>query len=142
MKHNLTSRRDFLSAGLTAVSAASLGQLTQGANTAPPPFKPGKAKSVIQVWMWGGPSHLETFDPKPAAGRDYCGSWDTPLTTNVPNVEIRSIVADAGGVCGYVFNYPLDDTRFKPSRNRRLYDADRKNARRRIGLPMHRCRHC
>jgi len=30
-----------------------------------------KAKSVIQIWMWGGPSHLDTFDPKPAAGYDY-----------------------------------------------------------------------
>lgn len=48
----------------------------------------GKARSVIQIWMWGGPSHLETFDPKPGAGKDYCGSWDKPLTTNVPNIEI------------------------------------------------------
>ena len=48
----------------------------------------GKAKSVIQIWMWGGPSHLETFDPKPGAGRDYCGPWNTLITTNVPNIEI------------------------------------------------------
>lgn len=51
-------------------------------------FRPGKAKSVIQIWMWGGPSHLETFDPKPAAGKDFCGSWDKPLQTNVPGMEI------------------------------------------------------
>ncbi|MGL4594036.1 MAG: DUF1501 domain-containing protein [Thermoguttaceae bacterium] len=48
----------------------------------------GKAKSVIQIWMWGGPSHLETFDPKPGAGRDYCGDWDKPIATNVPGIEI------------------------------------------------------
>jgi len=29
------------------------------------------AKSVIEVWLWGGASHLETFDPKPAAPADY-----------------------------------------------------------------------
>ena len=36
------------------------------------PFR-RRAKSVIQIWMWGGPSHLDTFDPKPDAGYDYCG---------------------------------------------------------------------
>jgi hypothetical protein len=86
MTHNTSthqhSRRDFLAASLAAVS---LGQTALGNNTT---FKPGKAKSVIQIWMWGGPSHLDTFDPKPDAGRDYCGQWDKPITTNVPSIEI------------------------------------------------------
>ena len=29
------------------------------------------AKSVIEIWLWGGPSQLETFDPKPGAPHDY-----------------------------------------------------------------------
>ena len=33
--------------------------------TARAPHRPGKAKSVIFLFMAGGPSHLETFDPKP-----------------------------------------------------------------------------
>ena len=83
------SRRDFLAAGLAAVSTASLGQIALKASPSePPPFKPGKAKSVIQIWMWGGPSHLDTFDPKPGAGREFCGQLDEPITTNVPNIEI------------------------------------------------------
>ncbi len=32
------------------------------------PSPPGKAKSVIQIWAAGGPTHLDTFDPKPDAG--------------------------------------------------------------------------
>lgn len=40
--------------------------------------KPAAAKSVIQIWMWGGPSHLDTFDPKPEAGYDYCGPLNKP----------------------------------------------------------------
>ena len=52
------------------------------------PVPLGKAKSVIQIWMWGGPSHLETFDPKPEAGRNYCGPWDSPLETNVSGIRI------------------------------------------------------
>ena len=29
------------------------------------------AKTVIEIWLWGGPSQLETFDPKPDAPSDY-----------------------------------------------------------------------
>jgi len=46
------------------------------------------AKSVIQIWMWGGPSQLDTFDPKPGAGRDYTGPLDSPIQTNVPGIVI------------------------------------------------------
>jgi hypothetical protein len=34
---------------------------------------PAKAKSVIQLWMAGGPSQTDTWDPKPGAGEDYSG---------------------------------------------------------------------
>jgi hypothetical protein len=32
-----------------------------------------KAKSVIQIFLWGGMSHIDTWDPKPEAGREYMG---------------------------------------------------------------------
>ncbi len=54
------------------------------AQTGPAPA----AKAVIQIWMWGGPSQLETFDPKPGAGYDYTGPWTKPIATNVPGIEI------------------------------------------------------
>jgi hypothetical protein len=47
-----------------------------------------KAKSVIQIWLWGGPSHLDTFDPKPDAGYDYCGKYTRPIATNVDGIQI------------------------------------------------------
>jgi hypothetical protein len=46
------------------------------------------AKAVIQIWMWGGPSQLDTFDPKPGAGYDYCGPLSKPIDTNVPGIQI------------------------------------------------------
>jgi hypothetical protein len=52
----------------------------------------GKAKSVIQIWMWGGPSHLDTFDPKPAAGYDYCGPLDKAIPTNVDGIMIGELL--------------------------------------------------
>jgi len=39
------------------------------------------ARSVIEIWLWGGPSQLETFDPKPKASRAYnngLAAIDTP----------------------------------------------------------------
>jgi hypothetical protein len=52
----------------------------------------GTAKSVIQIWMWGGPSHLDTFDPKPDAGSDYCGPLDKPIATNVDGTRISELM--------------------------------------------------
>ena len=46
------------------------------------------AKSVVEIWLWGGPSQLETFDPKPAASRDYNGGLKA-ISTNVPGLEIH-----------------------------------------------------
>jgi hypothetical protein len=54
--------------------------------------RPIKAKSVIQIWMWGGPAHLDTFDPKPAAGYDYCGPLATPIATNVAGIQIGELL--------------------------------------------------
>ncbi len=45
------------------------------------------AKSIIEIWQWGGPSHLETFDPKPQASRDYNGGLKA-IPTNVPGLEL------------------------------------------------------
>jgi len=56
--------------------------------SAPPSMKMGTAKSVIQIWMWGGPAHLDTFDPKPDAGSDYCGPYKNPIATNVDGIRI------------------------------------------------------
>ncbi len=54
--------------------------------------KPARAKAVIQIWLWGGPSHLDTFDPKPNAGYDYCGPFGGTIETNVPGVEINEML--------------------------------------------------
>ena len=52
-----------------------------------------KAKAVIQIWMWGGPSHLDTFDPKPNAGNDYTGGLKS-IPTNVPGIEINEYLVN------------------------------------------------
>lgn len=54
--------------------------------------KSAKAKSVIQIWMWGGPCHIDTFDPKPEAGYDYCGGLSKFCDTSVSGVRIGELL--------------------------------------------------
>jgi hypothetical protein len=44
-------------------------------------------RSIILLWLWGGPSHLDTFDMKPTAPIEYRGPF-APIATNVPGIEI------------------------------------------------------
>jgi hypothetical protein len=90
------SRREALRRGLLGAAgllAAGRLDLCAGAD-APPPAPPprAKARSVIQIWLWGGPSHLDTFDPKPEAGSDYCGPLTSPIATNVDGIRIGELL--------------------------------------------------
>jgi hypothetical protein len=49
-----------------------------------------RTTSVILFWMWGGPSHLETYDPKPDAPREYRGPLGS-IETSVPGVRISEV---------------------------------------------------
>jgi uncharacterized protein (DUF1501 family) len=53
---------------------------------------PARAKAVIQIWMWGGPSQLDTLDPKPQAGYDYCGPFDKPIATKTDGLQINELL--------------------------------------------------
>ncbi len=80
------SRREALREGLFgAAGLVAAGRLASRASAGLP--QP-RAKSVIQIWMWGGPAHLDTFDPKPEAGSDFTGPLNHPIETNVPGVRI------------------------------------------------------
>lgn len=50
-----------------------------------------RVKSVIEIWVWGGPSQLETFDPKPKAGFEFNGGFGA-IPTNVPGFEVSSFM--------------------------------------------------
>jgi uncharacterized protein DUF1501 len=85
------SRRLFLKGGLAAGTLAMLRGpgLMQSLSAAP---TPAKAKSIIQIWMWGGPAHTDTFDPKPESGSDYTGPYTKPIATNVDGIRIGQML--------------------------------------------------
>lgn len=80
------SRRWFLQAGLAALSGLAipraLGSLAR-ADTRPGPGKP----SVILFWLSGGPSHLDTWDPKPNAPAEIRGPFRS-IPTRVPGIRV------------------------------------------------------
>lgn len=83
------SRRDMLQYGLMGSMGLLLsGQMRLRAADAPPP----RAKSVIQVWLWGGSCHVDTFDPKPDAGNDYSGPLNRPIATSQKGTFIGELL--------------------------------------------------
>lgn len=85
------TRRDVMRCGL--YGAAGLFVPDVAGAQAPSPIK-AKAKSVIQIWMWGGPCHLDTFDPKPDGGTDFTGPLNKPIATNVDGVRINELLPE------------------------------------------------
>ncbi len=83
------SRRAFLQVGglgALGLSMADLLAMRAKASPASPP-----AKSVIVLWLWGGPSHLETFDMKPHAPLEYRGPFE-PIATPVPGLQVCELL--------------------------------------------------
>jgi hypothetical protein len=84
------SRRDVLHAGfLTAfgLGLADFLRLRAVGAEEDPREKPGRATSCILIWLDGGPSHIDTFDPKPAAPSEVRSQFGV-IATNVPGLRI------------------------------------------------------
>lgn len=83
------SRRDLLQVGSLAAFGLTVGQLTPLAPLRATAAESlvGRAKSCILIWLDGGPSHLETFDPKPSAPVEVRGPLQ-PISTKIPGVFV------------------------------------------------------
>ena len=80
------TRRSFLQAGVLGLGGLTLpGWLQLRAQGAATPA--GQGKSVILIWLSGGPGHMETWDPKPDAPSGFRGPLGS-IATNVPGVRL------------------------------------------------------
>lgn len=77
------TRRQMLAAGATWPLAAA----ARPSSAMPEPSRAGTARSCILVYLWGGMSHLESFDLKPKARAQIRGEF-SPIPTAVPGIEI------------------------------------------------------
>jgi len=89
------SRREAMRRGLCGAAGLLMAQrLGSYAVAAAEPDKApakAKAKSVIQIFLWGGMSHNDTWDPKPDSGRDYMGEFGTVIPTNVSGIQLGAL---------------------------------------------------
>ena len=88
-----TSRRDFLKIGTLGLTGLSLSGLLRLRSSAAAAARPLKDTSVIWLWLGGGPTHIETFDPKmvaPAEFRSMVGA----AKTSVPGVHIGGLLPE------------------------------------------------
>jgi hypothetical protein len=84
------SRRNFLKLGTLGLGGLTLADLLQlKARGAVNPRTSSKA--VIYVYLWGGPSHIDTYDMKPDAPVEYRGEFK-PIKTNVPGFDICELM--------------------------------------------------
>ncbi|MEX2325485.1 MAG: DUF1501 domain-containing protein, partial [Gemmatimonadaceae bacterium] len=79
------SRRDALFVGGLSLAGLTLADVLR--LRADAASDNGRQKSVILIWMRGGPSHIDSFDMKPDAPVEVRGEF-RPISTNVPGIQI------------------------------------------------------
>ncbi|MBY0232485.1 MAG: DUF1501 domain-containing protein, partial [Gemmataceae bacterium] len=80
----IMDRRRFLTASLGALTLPGLMRLRAAE-------KQSERTAIILVWLRGGCSHLDTYDPKPEAGDEYRGPFK-PLATRTPGLRLTELL--------------------------------------------------
>jgi hypothetical protein len=83
------TRRAFLQAGGSSLLGLTLADLLRLKAKGGEPMA-GTAKSVMLIWLWGGPAQLDTWDPKPSAPLDYRGPF-MPIASRTPGLRITEL---------------------------------------------------
>src|SRR5438067_2636902 len=93
------SRRDVLRVGALGLGSLTLAEVlrlqdiaamersTAGQASSSTHKSTARGKSVIWIWLRGGPSHIDSWDMKPAAPAEVRGEF-RPIATNVPGIDI------------------------------------------------------
>jgi len=85
------TRRDFLKVGMLGLSGLMLPDLLRAQAAARAAGKSTRNKSVIWLWLGGGATHIETFDPKMSAPAEYRSTVGA-VKTNIPGVSIGGLL--------------------------------------------------
>ncbi|MBC7817036.1 MAG: DUF1501 domain-containing protein, partial [Planctomycetaceae bacterium] len=82
-------RREIFRAGLAGFASLSLPELLR--QRAAAESNGAKRTALILVWLPGGHSHIETYDPKPKAPSEYRGQFN-PVATNIPGLDLCELL--------------------------------------------------
>ena len=92
------SRRNFLKVGAAGIGGLTLPSLLRSeAAMAGTLAAKTSQKSIINVWLLGGPSHIDIWDLKPDAPREIRGEF-RPIKTTVPGMEICEMMPKLAGI--------------------------------------------
>src|SRR5687768_16746798 len=95
-KEARTTRRGFIHAGVLGTAGLSLASLLK-AEAQAAAAAPGRAggdkrgNNVIILWMRGGPSHIDMWDPKPDAPAEFRGEFGT-ISSSVPGIQLTDML--------------------------------------------------
>jgi hypothetical protein len=92
-------RRSFLRAGILGCAGLSLAELLRAEARAGSSAATERKPSVIILWMRGGPSHIDMWDPKPNAPAEYRGEFGVQ-PTKVPGI----LLGDMLPMCGRIMD--------------------------------------
>ncbi len=84
------NRRGFVKAGILGASGLSLADLLASEANADQPGQSRRPNAII-LWMRGGPSHIDMWDPKPDAPVEYRGEFGV-MRTNVPGILLSDML--------------------------------------------------
>src|SRR5260370_15301919 len=92
------SRRDFLKVGALGLGGLALPDLLRArAAAAAATGQPTRNTSVVWLWLGGGPTHVETFDPKMTAPAEFRSTVGA-IPTNVTGIELGGVFPEMAKV--------------------------------------------
>jgi hypothetical protein len=91
------NRRSFLKVGVLGSAGLSLADLLRAESRAATPEKRSRQTSVIILWMRGGPSHIDMWDPKPDAPPEYRGEFGVQ-PTSVSGITLSDMMPMCGQI--------------------------------------------
>ncbi|MSU79379.1 MAG: DUF1501 domain-containing protein [Gemmataceae bacterium] len=90
-QRSVLSRRSFVKAGVLGTAGLSLSQLLRAEDRARDLGQSPRKNSVIILWMRGGPSHIDMWDPKPDAPVEFRGEFGV-TRSRVPGVLLSDML--------------------------------------------------
>ncbi len=88
-----SSRRGFLKAGVIGGMGLSLAEVLKASESS----TTGRTNNVILLWMRGGPSHIDMWDPKPEAPAEYRGEFGT-ISTSVSGIQLTDMLPQCASI--------------------------------------------
>lgn len=91
------TRRDYLRVGGLTAFGFGLTDLLRLRAAAGESIPPSRARSCILIWLDGGPSHLDSFDPKPDAPAEVRGPFKS-IPTSVTGVHVSELLPQTAAI--------------------------------------------